>query len=111
MAFLFKSKKHQNNALPPASREITSSHGQPASTPTSLNGVAAAKDQEKNKGGQTPPSGNSVNNSLNSLNEARPTSPDPKQRERSESEPPVSYSCETVRFAQYTLGLQGFEMT
>lgn len=90
MSFLFgKSKKHQNTALPAATRDISSSHGQGSLIPTA-NGLGG-RDPEKARGGpptQTPTPGSSVNNSLNSLQAPTSTSsPEPKTlRERSDSE-------------------------
>ena len=71
MSFLFgKKNKQQGNALPPATREITSSHGREPPQPASLNGPPGGKDGDR-PGPQTQtnnstPSG-SVNNSLSSL--------------------------------------------
>ncbi|OCL08257.1 cell polarity protein-like protein [Glonium stellatum] len=90
MSFLFgKSKKHQYAALPAATRDITSSHGQGSLIPTT-NGLGG-RDPEKARGGpptQTPTPGSSVNNSLNSLQgPGNTSSPEPKTlRERSDSE-------------------------
>ncbi|KAF2805385.1 uncharacterized protein BDZ99DRAFT_541257 [Mytilinidion resinicola] len=90
MSFLFGKKKHQQNtALPPATRDISSSHG-PGSMIPAPNGVAV-RDPEKARNGpqaQTPTPGSSVNNSLSSLQNPRTTSsPEPKTlRERSDSE-------------------------
>lgn len=72
MSFLFgkKNKQQQSNALPPATREITSSHGQGPQA-ASLNG-SVAREKESGRPGPQPqtntstPSG-SVNNSLSSL--------------------------------------------
>lgn len=70
MSFLFgKKSKQQSNALPPASRQITSSHG-PDSQPAQPNGPTR-KDSDGRPGPQpqtsnSTPSG-SVNNSLSSL--------------------------------------------
>ncbi|RMZ72919.1 cell polarity [Pyrenophora seminiperda CCB06] len=89
MSFLFgkKNKQQQANALPPATREITSSHG-PGQPPPAANGVngsnptssAPARDvAERPRGGsqgQNSTPGGSVNNSLSSLQNA-PT-PEPK---------------------------------
>ncbi|KAK1911026.1 hypothetical protein P3342_011628 [Pyrenophora teres f. teres] len=88
MSFLFgKKNKQQANALPPATREITSSHGpgQPPPTANGANGNIAASGPpprdvvERPRGGSqtqnSTPAG-SVNNSLSSLQNA-PT-PEPK---------------------------------
>lgn len=72
MSFLFgKKNKQQSNALPPATREVTSSHG-PAPQAAPPNGPAV-REKENNRPGPQPqtststtPSG-SVNNSLSSL--------------------------------------------
>jgi hypothetical protein len=87
MSFLFGKKNKQQqqqqqptNALPPATREITSSHG-PAQQPAALNG-AIARDAEKSRGGQQPPvttPSGSVNNSLSSLQGAA-SAPAPEQK-------------------------------
>ncbi|KAH8719362.1 cell polarity protein-like protein [Phaeosphaeriaceae sp. PMI808] len=87
MSFLFGKKKQQANALPAATREITSSHGQ-GPQPAALNG--ALREVEKGRPGPqaqtTTPSG-SVNNSISSLhNPPNPSTPEPKAlRERSDS--------------------------
>ncbi|KAH7405756.1 hypothetical protein DE146DRAFT_690556 [Phaeosphaeria sp. MPI-PUGE-AT-0046c] len=90
MSFLFgKKNKQQSNALPPATREITSSHGQ-AAPPPALNG-AVLRDTEKNRPAPqtqtatSTPSG-SVNNSFSSLqNQGNASTPEPKAlRERAE---------------------------
>lgn len=98
MSFLFGKKnkqqqQQQGNALPPATRDITSSHGQGSQIPTA-NG-SGAKDPEKGRGGpqtQTPTPGTSVNNSLNSLQTPGNTaSPEPKTlRDRADSDHQVS---------------------
>ncbi|CAO2657683.1 Nn.00g038090.m01.CDS01 [Neocucurbitaria sp. VM-36] len=81
MSFLFgkKNKQQQPGALPAATREISSSHGQ-GPTPAAING--GTRDVEKNRGGpqtQTPTPGGSVNNSLSSLqNPANVTTPESK---------------------------------
>ncbi|GAD92115.1 cell polarity protein (Tea1), putative [Paecilomyces variotii No. 5] len=88
MAFLFKSKKtqQQNAGLPPATRNIHTSEGAPSSTSSgSLNG---SRDRE---GGpvQSPTPSGSVNNSLSSV--AGVNSPDgqrPRPRAESESQVP-----------------------
>ncbi|ORY09193.1 hypothetical protein BCR34DRAFT_375419 [Clohesyomyces aquaticus] len=90
MSFLFgKKNKQQNNALPAATRDITSSHGPGSQIPT-VNG-AGAREPEKPRSGppaQTPTPGASVNNSLSSLqNPATTASPEPKTlRDRSDSD-------------------------
>ncbi|KAJ5933394.1 hypothetical protein N7454_005723 [Penicillium verhagenii] len=86
MAFLFKSKKHQQGGpLPPATRNVHTSEGAPSNGPSAMtNGV-------KGEGSlsQTPTPSSSYNNSLNSA--ASPTSPDPiRVRQRAESESQVS---------------------
>jgi hypothetical protein len=82
MSFLFgKKSKQPSNALPPATREITSSHGPGQPPPAAVNG-AASRDVEKPRGGpssQTSTPGGSVNNSLSSLqNPANAPTPEPK---------------------------------
>ncbi|KAH9866442.1 hypothetical protein IAQ61_008447 [Plenodomus lingam] len=91
MSFLFgKKNKPSPSALPAATREITSSHGQ-TPQPASLNGAATRDISfEKNRAGaqsQTPTPGGSVNNSLSSLqNPGLSSTPEPKAlRERAES--------------------------
>lgn len=91
MSFLFgkKNKQQPPNALPPATREISSSAGPGSQIPTA-NG-AGARDPEKPRGApqtsQTPTPGASVNNSLSSLNPANTASPEPKTlRDRAESD-------------------------
>jgi hypothetical protein len=87
MSFLFgKKNKQQSNALPPATREITSSHGQ-AAPPAALNG--AVRDVEKSRPGpqsQNSTPSASVNNSISSLqNHGNATTPEPKAlRERAD---------------------------
>jgi len=81
MSFLFgKKSKQQSNTLPPATREITSSHG-PGQPPPAVNGTGS-RELEKPRGGppsQTPTPGTSVNNSLSSLqNPANAPTPEPK---------------------------------
>ncbi len=96
MAFLFKSKKHQNTALPPASRDNHTSEGPKVSGPI-VNGI---KEKEKEKFArpvQTTPN-SSVNNSLNSLGGANTPSPEHGvgSREKPEQEPQVSTSSSTL---------------
>ncbi|KAF2090070.1 hypothetical protein K490DRAFT_62943 [Saccharata proteae CBS 121410] len=93
MAFLFKSKKAPpTSALPPATREITSSHGPPSNIPAP-NGMRARegdapKEAPSGKPAQTPTPGSSVNNSLNSLQDVSNGSPDQREaRARADSEP------------------------
>ncbi|KAJ9658804.1 Negative regulator of mitotic exit [Coniosporium apollinis] len=91
MSFLFKSKKsQQQGALPAATRNIGSSHGQESGIPT-LNGHLAVKDAEKGRSGQqlqTPSGASSANNSLNSLpGGSNGANTEPKLlRERSDSD-------------------------
>ncbi|KAF1838492.1 cell polarity protein-like protein [Decorospora gaudefroyi] len=91
MSFLFgKKSKQQANALPPATRDISSSHGQ-AQPSAAVNG-AGVRDVEKARGGpqtQTPTPGSSVNNSLSSLqNPGNATTPEPKAlREKADPNP------------------------
>ncbi|KAK5145141.1 hypothetical protein LTR04_001371, partial [Oleoguttula sp. CCFEE 6159] len=68
MSFLFgKSKKHERAALPPATRNITSSDGPSSQGPTQ-NGLPGSRDGDKPRTHQqTPTPGTSVNNSSNSL--------------------------------------------
>lgn len=97
MSFLFgkKSKEQKSTALPAATRDISSSHGQGSQIPTA-NG-AGGRDPEKGRPGPpgqtasgTPSA--SVNNSLSSLQAVGNTaSPEPKAlRERSDSDFQVS---------------------
>jgi hypothetical protein len=90
MAFLFKSKKTQNNnALPPANRDIHTSEGSKSSLPT-VNGI---KDREKAGGPvQTTPN-SSVNDSLNSLGGAGTPSPEQGSGSRERSEQDSQVSC------------------
>lgn len=89
MSFLFgKKNKQQTNALPPATRDITSAHGQ--GQPSAAANGGGIRDVEKTRGGpqpqpqpqpqtQTSTPGGSVNNSLSSLqNQASATTPEPK---------------------------------
>ncbi|KAF2867130.1 cell polarity protein-like protein [Massariosphaeria phaeospora] len=101
MSFLFgkKNKQQPSTALPPASRDISSSHGQGSQIPTA-NGAGAREPEKARAAGsqpqsqsqsQTPTPGTSVNNSLNSLqNPGTTTSPEPKTsltlRDRAESD-------------------------
>lgn len=97
MSFLFgKKNKQQSNALPAATREITSSHG-PAPPPVGAapNG-GAIRDAEKNRPGpqsQTPTPGSSVNNSFSSLNnQGNATAPEQKAlRDRADPNPQVCW--------------------
>lgn len=102
MAFLFKSKKHQNNALPPASRDIHTSEGSKPSVAT-VNGVKE-KDKVGGPAQNTTPS-SSVNNSLNSLGGAGTPSPEqfPAAREKPEQDSQVSNPNRS-----YSLLLRGF---
>jgi hypothetical protein len=88
MSFLFgKKSKQQGNALPPATRGLTSSDGREPPQPASLNGPPGGKDG--GRPGPQPQTGNStpsgsVNNSLSSLQGA--IAPEPKPlRERAGS--------------------------
>lgn len=89
MAFLFKSRKSQQNAtttLPPVSRNVHTSEG-PSSgaSPALLNGTR----ERDGAGVISPTPSGSVNNSLNSLSGAN--SPDPvRARQRADSESQVS---------------------
>lgn len=88
MAFLFKSKKHQQGSgLPPASRNVHTSEGPPANpnpNPPAAAQPSGAKERDGSHS-QTPTPSSSYNNSLNSLNGTN--SPDhPRMRQRAESE-------------------------
>lgn len=96
MSFLFGKKNKQQQqpagALPAATRDITSSHGQ-GPPPAALNGIGI-REVDKSRGGppaQTPTPGGSVNNSLSSLqNQGDSSTPEPKAlRERTDSNPQV----------------------
>ncbi|KAF2757426.1 hypothetical protein EJ05DRAFT_389232 [Pseudovirgaria hyperparasitica] len=66
MSFLFgKSKKNQNSALPAATRDLGSSHGQNSSIPVANGGLVGPRNVDN--GRNTPTQGASVNNSQNSL--------------------------------------------
>lgn len=89
MSFLFgkKNKQQPPSALPAATRDISSSHGQ-STPPAAVNG-GVARDIEKSRGGpqtQTPTPGSSVNNSLSSLQTpGNAVPPEPKAlRERAD---------------------------
>lgn len=98
MSFLFGGKKHkqqhQGSALPPATREISSSHGPGERS----QGPGSIGSQEKGRPGPQPQpqqnsAPNSVNTSLSSLNAPSQQSPDapaPRTRERSDSDFQVS---------------------
>jgi hypothetical protein len=101
MSFLFGKKnkqqqqqQQQSSALPPATRDISSSHGQPGPTIAATsgpNGLPGPREPEKGRGAppsQTPTPGASVNNSFSSLQGPSNTaSPEPKAlRERADSE-------------------------
>ena len=95
MSFLFgkKSKQQGNNALPQATRDITSSNGPPGPQVAALNGPPREKDgprsgpqpqpqpqsQSQSQSSASTPSG-SVNNSLSSLQgrDGQPFVPEPK---------------------------------
>lgn len=89
MSFLFgKKSKPPPSALPAATRDITSSHGQ-GPPPAAVNG-GPPREADKSRGpsqSQTPTPGSSVNNSLSSLqNQGITTTPEPKAlRERGDS--------------------------
>ncbi|OAL57053.1 hypothetical protein IQ07DRAFT_607278 [Pyrenochaeta sp. DS3sAY3a] len=95
MSFLFGKKNKQQQqqpagALPAATRDITSSHGQ-GPPPAALNGIGV-REVDKSRGGppaQTPTPGGSVNNSLSSLqNQGNSSTPEPKAlRDRGDSNP------------------------
>lgn len=102
MSFLFgkKSKQQANNALPPATRDITSSGGQ-GQPPPPVNG-SGSREIEKTRGGpqsQTPTPGGSVNNSLNSLqNVGNAPTPEPKAlREKADTSIQVRCSATPLR--------------
>ncbi|RAL10380.1 putative cell polarity protein (Tea1) [Aspergillus homomorphus CBS 101889] len=83
MAFLFKSKKHQQGSgLPPATRGNHSSEGAPANPPPT---TATGPKERDPAHSQTPTPSSSYNNSLNSVHSTN--SPDnPRLRQRAESE-------------------------
>ncbi|KAH7126888.1 hypothetical protein B0J11DRAFT_526702 [Dendryphion nanum] len=91
MSFLFgkKNKQQQGNALPPATRDISSSQG-PASQIPAANGTPKQEPKKSHDGtpSQTPTPGTSVNNSLSSLqNPVTTASPEPKTlRDRADSD-------------------------
>ena len=89
MAFLFKSKKSQNSALPAATRDISSSHG--SDSLVSQNGSPnVAKDKPRPTNSSM--ASDVVNNSVNSLEIRNATSPEPKDmRDRKGSDPNVSF--------------------
>jgi hypothetical protein len=100
MSFLFgKKSKQQGNALPPASRGLTSSDGREPPQPASLNGPPGGKDS--GRPGPQPQTANStpsgsVNNSLSSLQgrDGQPIAPEPKAlRERAGSNEQVGRNC------------------
>ncbi|KAH8423310.1 uncharacterized protein LDX57_001068 [Aspergillus melleus] len=95
MAFLFKSKKNQQNTtLPPASRNVPSSEGAPPNAPPSAAPAAAPPAPKEREGGnpQTPTPSSSYNNSLNSVNSTN--SPETQRmRQRAESESQVGAPC------------------
>ncbi|KAI9808783.1 MAG: hypothetical protein M1825_003936 [Sarcosagium campestre] len=78
MAFLFKSKKHQNSAIPTQVKDAAPASLQSATT--GVNGaIVAPREREKEVGRiQTPTPSNSVNNSLNSVGD--PSTPSPEQK-------------------------------
>ncbi|KAJ4358641.1 Negative regulator of mitotic exit [Didymosphaeria variabile] len=85
MSFLFgKKNKQQGGALPPATRDIGSSHGPPPANSQipAPNGTGAREVVEKPRSGSatqnSTPGNNSVNNSLSSLNAGNTASPEPK---------------------------------
>ncbi|CAG8377640.1 unnamed protein product [Penicillium salamii] len=84
MAFLFKSKKAQGNALPSAARNVHTSEGAPAPAPAS--GSPSGSNPVKEPTSQTPTPSGSFSHSLNT---ASPTSPEmvrPRPRAESESQ-------------------------
>jgi hypothetical protein len=104
MSFLFgKKNKQQANALPAATREITSSHGPGQATPPVAPNVAPngapVREVEKIRAGpqmQTPTPERSVNNSLSSLqNQPTGNAPEPKAlRDRADPNSQVYIACE-----------------
>jgi hypothetical protein len=83
MSFLFgKKNKQPANALPAATRDITSSHGPGQATPPVAPNGAPVREVEKTRAGpqmQTPTPERSVNNSLSSLqNQPLANAPEPK---------------------------------
>ncbi|KAJ5751724.1 hypothetical protein N7520_008641 [Penicillium odoratum] len=85
MAFLFKSKKHHQGPLPPATRNVHTSEGAPSNGPSAMTNANGSKDGSFS---QTPTPSSSYNNSLNSA--ASPNSPDSvRVRQRAESESQV----------------------
>lgn len=95
MAFLFKSKKNQQGTgLPPATRNVHTSEGAPASA-----GQAPVNGVKERDGGssQTPTPSSSYNNSLNSVNST--TSPENQRvRQRAESESQVGLLPQSIMF-------------
>ncbi|RAH42082.1 putative cell polarity protein (Tea1) [Aspergillus brunneoviolaceus CBS 621.78] len=87
MAFLFKSKKHQQGSgLPPATRSNHSSEGAPANAPATAPTGPKERDSAHS---HTPTPSSSYNNSLNSVTSIN--SPDhPRMRQRAESESQAS---------------------
>lgn len=86
MAFLFKSKKNQGTALPPATRNVHTAEGSPSTgAPSVVNGAKAEGSLS-----QTPTPSSSYNHSLDSA--TSPTSSEQgKMRQRAESESQVSF--------------------
>jgi hypothetical protein len=98
MSFLFgKKNKQQTNALPAATREITSSHGPGQPTPPAAPNGGPIRDVEKSRPGpqmQTATPERSVNNSFSSLNQAAVNAPEPKAlRERADPNNQVNSAC------------------
>ncbi|PYH95560.1 hypothetical protein BO71DRAFT_200839 [Aspergillus ellipticus CBS 707.79] len=89
MAFLFKSKKHQQNAsVPPAARNAHSSEGSQSSNPPPAAVVPNGAKERDGGPSQTPTPSSSYNNSLNSVNSANsPDNTRMRQRAESESQP------------------------
>jgi hypothetical protein len=99
MSFLFgKKNKQPANALPAATRDITSSHGPGQATPPVAPNGAPVRDVEKTRPGpqtQTPTPDRSVNNSLSSLqNQPLANAPEPKAlRDRADPNSQVHSPC------------------
>ena len=94
MAFLFGKKKSQQQQQGANSKDVPASSipGPGTSLPTVNGTPAGAKDREKDSGHESPTPSSSLNDSLSSLQNGTPPSPEQKnQREKSDLDFQVSY--------------------
>lgn len=108
MSFLFgKSKKGQGNALPAATRDISSSQGAESRIPTasSLDGPRDGMQRRGTVGSQQTPAAGSANSSFGSAASMKTPEPDIKPRARTDSDLNVSSSLNEARLSSGMLDL------